>query len=1012
MASTPSNRLRLTPSNSPFLPRPGRSPHRGRNPPASESRLSLRRVIGTTCTSTTGFDAVQSSFAYIAGGAVVVVDVDGEQYSQRFYRARPTALPVYTTPSLPYSPSTPNSTPKANDSRNRVSIRDSAYGSSDWSDSPGSSKTWTSRERIKAATCLALSKEGKFLAVGETGYAPRVLIYSLRDTSSDTPLVSISEHAHGVRAVAWSSDTKYLASLGTANDGFLYVWKVDPRTGAAKLFQQNRCTSYVRGMIWIGHSLVTYGVRHIKVWRVEEPQPTSPVKQKFIGELSSPAQPQRTLPGRNVLLGRLVEATFSCAAVIDETMAIICSETGDVCLLDDSGKQMKLSNILESGFLTTCVAIRDGMVYIGGKSGDFISLDLKSFVKCSSSCLQTSTQSSVGLMALGFLGDNLVTIDVRRSIHIWKIGSGAIALDPESSPIPIPGHQEPVLGVDSLSRPNASDADFFSWSASGYVMLWDLDGRIKSSFQIPLDEAYYEDEPDLVNQLNLIQTTKDGKLFITGDKLGIVKVVELSTGECVASLKAHASDCQSITTYEDQNKLIIASCGRDRTAQLFHRTGNGDFVHFQTLEFAARVAQVLIPSANRIITCSLDRTLQIHDLVTKEGDLDVMAAIPTKTLPLKASPASMTVAADQKTLFVSLVDRSVCVFNMDNGKSSSNFRCLDESGVESVVLDSLITRPATEKEPAFLLGLSNTDKSIRIYNAQSGTFLGREWGHTEAINGVSLIEVDDGTRKVVSVGSDGTIMIWDMDLQEKTGCSASRDPSPVKDGSAVGQPTLRRILSKAELAEFSRPSSSSGRRSPPRSLSKKKSLFNLSSSAGPARTPLNMSQTSPTSVISEMTPTRKGSSSSRSGSPPISPKNRIVRRPSLPALNLAHRKSSGSLRTFGSLNMSTEQTCRTLRAYRRKLNSSEPISQEVLAELDQELRLTAIALGDRATRSKAMSDTMLTGLLDQYSERLVSLLDEKLRLNYNRPPSDEEPGSPRKRPGSSGTGSSGSSTRI
>ena len=78
--------------------------------------------------------------------------------------------------------------------------------------------------------------------------------------------------------------------------------------------------------------------------------------------------------------------------------------------------------------------------------------------------------------------------------------------------------------------------------------------------------------------------------------------------------------------------------------------------------------------------------------------------------------------------------------------------------------------------------------------------------------------------------------------------------------------------------------------------------------------------------------------------------------------------------------MATEQACRTLRAYRRRLASAEPVSADSLAELDAELRLTATALGDRAVRAKAVSETLLSGLLDQYSERLVSMLDEKLGL--------------------------------
>jgi hypothetical protein len=77
--------------------------------------------------------------------------------------------------------------------------------------------------------------------------------------------------------------------------------------------------------------------------------------------------------------------------------------------------------------------------------------------------------------------------------------------------------------------------------------------------------------------------------------------------------------------------------------------------------------------------------------------------------------------------------------------------------------------------------------------------------------------------------------------------------------------------------------------------------------------------------------------------------------------------------------MATEQACRTLRAYRKKILSSESVRDEVLRELDQELRLTAIALGEKL-KSKAISETVLAGLLDQYSDRLVSLFDEKLRL--------------------------------
>lgn len=165
--------LKLTPSNSPY-PRTPRSPHKARN----SYELSLRKIIGTTVCSPVGFDCLSSSriFAYVAGASAVVIHLDENlEPSQRFFRARPTAVPSIALSDSSAAPSTPKNT--ANDSRNRsvASLRETINGYSpstlytaqlEWSDSP-SSKTWTSRERIKAATCLSISRDGRFLAVGE-----------------------------------------------------------------------------------------------------------------------------------------------------------------------------------------------------------------------------------------------------------------------------------------------------------------------------------------------------------------------------------------------------------------------------------------------------------------------------------------------------------------------------------------------------------------------------------------------------------------------------------------------------------------------------------------------------------------------------------------------------------------------------------------------------------------------------------------------------------------------------
>lgn len=968
---------------------------RGR--PTHESRLSLKRVIGTTCHSPTGFDTVNSSFAYVAGGAVVVVDVEGENYCQRFYRARPTALPVYAVATSQNTPSTPTlSTPKANDSRGRTApmFRDSPTTQNERADSP-SSKTWTSRERIKAATCVALSQDGRFLAVGETGYAPRVLIFGLQDASSDAPLVSISEHAFGVTAVAWSPDSRYLASLGSANDGFLYIWKVDPRTGQARLFQQNRCTSYIKDMVWMGNNLITLGVRHVKFWKIEDGLP-SPTKPKYLGDIT-PATPtsQKTLPGRNVLLGPMLEATFSCAGV-DGNRLLIGTDAGDICIMDDDDKQMKVLKVLNLGFSVTTIKIRDDTAYVGGRDGKFSIMDVAAVMDAKEDAIITQSDLDTGIVAMGFTSDNLVIIDAKQSVDVWN--SDYIPGQEAKSHvhIPIAGHGEPVAGVHRLPRPNKADASFFTWSGAGNVSYWDMEGHVKMSVDVPFEAVEIDSYTEHFNQLVCVKTARNGKLVAAGDRLGVLKVVDADTKECLLDTKAHSLDCLSISIYEDANKLIMASCGRDRTTQLFFQDSTGQIGHFQTLEFSSRVVQVLVPSEDRVITCSMDRSMHVHEIVTKEGDADAIAAIPLRVVSLKASPTSIAMGPDARTLLVSLLDRSVCQFDFLTGRPVHTFKCVDEGGSEAAVLDFLTIGNWTSRDFDFLLGASNTDKSIRLYDANSGTFLDREWGHSEAINGVSLIEEDDGSRKIVSVGSDGTIMMWALDLSEPAPRSLSRDPSPVKNGTA-GRQTLRRVLSKAELADFQRPATdTSGRRSPPRTIPRRSSRLNLNANTNGARAG-NGSQISPSSsgIIAEDTPSRRRpSEASRANSPPPSPKARISRRPSLPAMSLtARKKSTGNLRAANNtLNTATEQACRTLRAYRKKLSSAEPIGPESLTELDQELRLTAQALGDRAIRSKAMNETVLSGLLDEYSERLANMLDEKLRLT--NVPKEREDGNP------------------
>lgn len=567
--------LRLTPTNSPSVRYPAsiRSPIRLNH---DELALSLKRVIGSTTTSPNGFDCQASKrrFAYTAGAAAVIADLDDDlRVTQRFFRARPTV----SSPNNPLSNvavGTPTRTINEQEPRNRAvsSLRDAGIGrdpadspSRGWTDSPGS-KPWAAKERIKAATAISFSPDGRFLAVGETGYKPRVLVFAADDDrSSDSPLAIMAEHSYGVQCVAFSPDSQFLASLGNINDGYLHIWRIGPR-GSASLHSSAKCTSIVRHITWIGSALIAVGVRYIKVWRLDTPsEPASPRKARP-SEFGSPmlmTPSNKSLPGRNAILGDLLDSTFTSVVAISSKAAAVCSDRGDVCMLDIVNGQQALRKVASTGFLVCSMAFDGDMLIIAGENHRLQALNVREFAD--SACDTTTgervkspttkqSEPTPYIAAVGCIGQRIVTVDSRNGVEILKefpfkclensdnptsdIGvsdelkevqpsSGALSSHiPRklSSPVQkLPGHGSAVLGVQAIKRANSLNSSFFTWSSDGSIHFWNLEGALKGFMHVPISNDTLAS--DSHNELKMVRAFSDLNRFATGDKYGVLRQV-------------------------------------------------------------------------------------------------------------------------------------------------------------------------------------------------------------------------------------------------------------------------------------------------------------------------------------------------------------------------------------------------------------------------------------------------------------------------------------------------------
>ena len=472
-------------------------------------------------------------------------------------------------------------------------------------------------------------------------------------------------------------------------------------------------------------------------------------------------------------------------------------------------------------------------------------------------------------------------------------------------------------------------------------------------------------------------------------------------------MKAHGAEVTDICTNDRRNATtLVTSGGRDRMVQLLQLVAD-KLELIQTFDdHVGSIGQLLfLQDGQKLLSSSSDRTIVVRELVSrKDAGAVLVAYVPVRTLILKSTPVSMAQPpGDTDTLVVSTVDRQIQKFNLATGHNKQAVRASDQEGNDSVMMDDLVfwNHSRASPQPTLLAGVASTDKTIRLYAYEGLSLLTREHGHTKGVSGVALIEVNahksvEHTNAIlVSTGIDGTIMIWDVAPRGQTQLVAMDstdlpiEPTPVKESTAVKSP-IRRVLSRSELTNFLRAPNGEGstvigpraaNRTPPQ-LRKRSSRFTLGTQSSTIEAlPVPSNRESPISLVPSV-PERGRGPQNRPLTPP-SPKGGRPRRPTFGARS--RTKSAGNVTEFGSINITTEQICRALKAYRKKLSTStDNLRAENARQLEVELALTVKALGGRARSATAASEAMVGDLLDQHSDRSAQMIDERLAVSVSK----------------------------
>lgn len=368
-----------------------------------KARLTVKRVIGTTASSAASFCSVGNFVAYTSGAGAVIAQLhekDKDEGSiglcvaaERFFCTSPKMLAHYHQLSwLAQGVPVVEGSAVQRDANGFLrsggitvkSMTDGIGTAAGASETDGSGALPSGpRDRIKTTSCLALSQDGKLLAVGETGWQPQVLVYSTAWDSSKGPLVMLNEHSFGVKLLAFSPCGRFLASLGTANDGFLHIWSLNTlrENGTSALYSSNRCISVINDMKWSGSRLITAGRRHLRLWKVSgysckvgSGEGGSDIETFLINSANDSGK-SNVLTGRNMILGDFSNSNFVALVQTSPGLLVVATDRGELATVEDpldesSSSTAKFIPRLNVGYPVTAMDIdfKEHLLWVTGPS--------------------------------------------------------------------------------------------------------------------------------------------------------------------------------------------------------------------------------------------------------------------------------------------------------------------------------------------------------------------------------------------------------------------------------------------------------------------------------------------------------------------------------------------------------------------------------------------------------------------------------------------------------------------
>jgi WD40 repeat protein/GTPase SAR1 family protein len=269
--------------------------------------------------------------------------------------------------------------------------------------------------------------------------------------------------------------------------------------------------------------------------------------------------------------------------------------------------------------------------------------------------------------------------------------------------------------------------------------------------------------------VNSVAVSPDGTWAVSGSRDNTVRIWDLETGKCRATLKGHRDWVRSVAVLPDGERILSSS--DDGSVRVWDARDGRVTADWQASKhWVLSVAP--LPDGRRVISTAArdDPMVKIWDVASRQ----CLAALEGHT----GAVWSVAVSNDGKRVVSGSYDQTVRVWDLETGKCVASLH-----GHSDYVRSVQIT-------PDGRLAVSGSDdKTVKIWDLDAGTCVGTLEGHQGQVFSVAI---SSGGGLIASTGyRDDTVRLWDWKSAACLQVIESRENYPM---SAAFSPDGSRLL--------------------------------------------------------------------------------------------------------------------------------------------------------------------------------------------------------------------------